>query len=162
LSDLSEIFKCYREGQEKAANIAQQLQRIFADFRASEQGGNIENMDDFHNLKGQIPQDIDHHVSALREQKPDPYGEISEIVLNVFAEGKITVESQRRQASDGALIEQATKALHFAFDEPEDRIAGRVLSALVDSTQNVIADYFGDFLNNHRLAKARSPEVLNE
>ena len=153
---LRRIFEFHEMGQAKAGHIASTLDQVFSHFLKTPPARNLENRDGFRGQDGAVRLDLDHHVSTLREAKGE-FDESSEMVIDVFAEGRITVLSQRRDRQSNGIVEPTVKTLYFRPDEASESVAARVMSAIADSRENEIADKFSSYLRSTRENPSPSP-----
>ena len=76
----------------------------------------------------------------------DEYGERSEIVIEIFSEGSARVTSLTCAESAGALSISEERKLVFLPSSAPFEVAGRILSAVVDLSQNHISDSMKEFI----------------
>lgn len=153
---LRKIFDFHKQARAKAAGIASKLDLVLGDFLNSPEATGIENIDGFRSSDGTIKPDLDHQVSTVREATEE-YPEYSELVIDVFAEGRITVLSQRRDRKSREIIEPHSRTLYFTPDEPNESVTGRVMSAIADSRENEIANRFTRYLHSASLDTGPAP-----
>ena len=139
---LKSIFKNYAESKVKILRIASHIDVIIEATLDSEYGENLDNTDGFSdNL-------ANRQIATIRTLSPDEHKENSGIVIEIFAEGRVSVTAFRRQDGDEELRHSEERTLYFSPQEEATSVAARTLSVIVDINENDVAEAFNKFVHN--------------
>ncbi|MCD1624333.1 hypothetical protein K7H93_15695 [Citromicrobium bathyomarinum] len=121
-------------------DIANHLDSFFAEALNSEQGRGLENDDGF------LLEAKGHQCSTLRTRVPDAHGISSEIVIDLFAEGRASVTATWYEGKTMDVGNREARDLYFSGSETASNVAGRVLSAMLDCRENEVAEEMRRFV----------------
>jgi len=136
---LSGVFRSYVENRTKVGQISSSVDSVIKSALNSEFGRGLENSDGFTDTP------TDRQISTIRMNAPDGYGESSEVVIEIFAEGRAVVSATRFRAADQEVQHQEIRTIHYGSQEPSEAVAARVLAAIVDTNENAVCDAFSDY-----------------
>lgn len=127
------------------------MQSFLRTALASPEGDKIENADGFQNSS------LYHQSSTLRTKHDDQHGSISEIVIDVYAEGRASVTTQWYRSVDLEPQNREVREIIFTNDESAASVAGRILAAIVNSPENDVDDYIRHFVDANSAGENPAP-----
>ncbi len=131
--DLSYIFDGYIKSVRQSHDISVRLGLFIVALLSSEFGSDLENQDGFSG------DETERRITTVRTKNADAFDVVSEIVIEIFAEGRVRVSANWRSVSDENAHGDEVRVLHFNSLECSDVIAGRVLSCLADFQENDVS-----------------------
>lgn len=136
---LSKVFENYIGNKAKVGEVASHVDAVVKAAMDSPFGEQIENMDGFSATPS------DRQISTIRTRTADESGQSSDVIIEVFAEGRAVVTASRYDGVDMELQHREERTLYFSPEDHASGIAGRVLSAIVDINENDVAEAFQKF-----------------
>ncbi|KCZ89733.1 hypothetical protein [Hyphomonas jannaschiana] len=134
---LSGVFESYAQNQFRTQEVASHVDEVVKSFLGSEFGSNLENSDGFTDTPA------NRQVSTIRMKEPDKFGTMSEMVLEIFAEGRAQISAMYLE--DDEIKDTEQRILHFHSHETPLQIAGRIASSMADFQNNEVAELFSRY-----------------
>lgn len=140
---LGEIFAHYSSNKDRVAAIAGHLDTVIQACMKAPSGANLENSDSFTTAPA------DRQISTIRTRTTDEYGEDSNIVIEIFSEGRARVSGNRYIAETDKSQHSEERTIYFSSEECDAKVASRVLCAIVDMQENHVSSSFSEFVREH-------------
>ena len=134
---LSGIFENYILNQFRIQEISSHVDEVVKALLGSEFGSNLENSDGFTDAPA------NRQISTIRMCEPDRFGSKSEMIIEIFAEGRAQISAMYTE--DDEIKDSEQRILHFHSQETPLQIAGRVASSMADFHNNEVAELFCNY-----------------
>ena len=95
---LSEVFESYLYNQKQILKASRYIQTVLTSVLSEEGNADLENEDDFLDIPA------DRQISTVRSKEPDAEGEMHQLHIELFAEGRASVTASRYKYMECSIL----------------------------------------------------------